>query len=112
MIEVCTQPTINQEPGGDFQLCFWVLDVFNYDTPFRAMIAEAACALGRDPCTHVELPAYLEDEDFVEGTLVLETTSLRIYFEHARSYLSFSHYSKAALEDVLHGLAPLLHVKP
>jgi hypothetical protein len=110
MIEVCTQPTINQEPGGDFQLCLWVLDVFNYATPFRDMIAEAARALERDPDVHLQLPAYREDEDFIEGTLALETTSVRLYFEHARSYLSMAHSRRAVLDEILQRLAPLIHV--
>lgn len=111
MIDVCSPPTIEQEPGGGYQLCFWVLDVFNYDTPFRQMVAEVACALGRDPREHIHLPARLEDEDFIEGTLVLEATSIRIYFEHARSYLSMSHASRDVLKDILKQLAPLIQLK-
>lgn len=110
MIEVCSQPTIDQEPGGDFQLCLWVLDVFNYDTPFRDMIAEVARALGRDPFKDLQLPAYIADEDFIEGALALETTSIRVYFEHARSYLSMSHPSRSVLADILERLRPQIHV--
>ena len=111
MIEVCSMPTIDQDPGGDFQLCFWVLDAFNDETPFRGMIAEAAFALGRDPREHLQLPAYQEDEDFIEGALVLETTSIKVYFEHARSYLSLSNGDKLVLEEVLKRLTPVLLVK-
>ncbi len=110
MINVCTQPTIEREPGGDFQVCFWVLDVFNYSTPFREMIADAVRALGRDPCEHVELPSYLEDEDFIEGAIILETARVRIYFEHARSYLSMAHPSASVLEEILEVLAPLIRI--
>ena len=106
MINVCTQPTIEREPGGDFQVCFWVLDVFNYSTPFREMIADAVRALGRDPCEHVELPSYLEDEDFIEGAIILEKARVRIYFEHARSYLSMAHPSSSVLEETWRCLRP------
>lgn len=111
MIEVCAPPTIDQEPGGDFQLCFWVLDVFNYDTPFRTMLAEAAQVLGCDQANGLQLPAYLEGEDFIEGTLDFRSTELRVYFEHARSYLSITHPSRRLLEDVLRELRPLVCVR-
>lgn len=110
MIEVCSMPTIDQDPGGDFQLCFWVLDAFNYETPFRDMIAEVARALGRDPQKDLQLPVCIEDEDFIEGALVLEATSVRVYFEHARSYLSMSHPSRSVLADILERLRPQIHV--
>ncbi|MBA4046329.1 MAG: hypothetical protein C0471_18215 [Erythrobacter sp.] len=110
MISVCSPPTIDQDPGGDFQLCLWVLDVFNYDTPFREMSAEVARALGRDPHKDLQLPAYIADEDFVEGALVLEATSISVYFEHARSYLSMSHPSRSVLADILERLSPHIHV--
>jgi hypothetical protein len=111
MIEVCTPPTIDQEPGGDFQLCFWVLDVFNYGTPFRTMLAEAADALGCHPASGLHLPAYMEGEDFIEGTLDFGSTTLRVYFEHSRSYLSITHSSKRLLEDVLRQVMPLVRVR-
>lgn len=111
MIEICSMPKIEQDPGGDFQLCFWVLDVFNYDTPFREMVDEVAYALGRDPRKDLQLPAYTADEDFIEGALVLETTNIRVYFEHARSYLSLSHSDKSVLERVLGRVTPMVRVR-
>jgi len=111
MIEVSTPPTIDQEPGGDFQLCFWVLDVFNYDTPFRDMLAETTQTLGRDPNADLHLPCYSEGEDFIDGTLDLGSTELRVYFEHARSYLSITHTSKKILSNVLQQLQPRVRVR-
>lgn len=111
MIEVCSLPVIDQEPGGDYQLCFWVLEVFNYNTPFRDMLAEATVALGADPDRDLDLPAYCEDEDFIEGSLALGTDVLRVYFEHARSYLSISHPNKHVMAGVLEKVRPSIRLR-
>lgn len=111
MIEVCSPPVIDQEPGGDYTLCFWVLDVFNYSTPFRSMIAELALTLALNPDEDLRLPAYSKDEDFIEGSLVLGSNTLRVYFEHARSYLSLSHPRKQVLADILDRLSPQIRLR-
>lgn len=101
MIEVCSPPAIEPEPGSGYQLCFWVLDPFNFDTPFRAMLDEIVTALGLDPDKHLSLPAFAEGEDFVEGTMLFQEASLTVYFEHARSYLSIASRDRAVLADIL-----------
>lgn len=111
MIEVCSLPVIDQEPGGDYQLCFWVLEVFNYNTPFRDMLVEATVALGADPGRDLDLPDYCEDEDFIEGSLALGTDVLRVYFEHARSYLSISHPNKHVMAGVLERVRPCIRLR-
>jgi hypothetical protein len=100
MIEVREHPEIEPHPSDGWQLMFWVLDAFNYATPFRAMLAEIAHALGRDPQNDLRLPAFEASEDFVEGSLAFGTKSLGIYYEYSLSYLSLTHDDEAILREV------------
>lgn len=100
MIEVREQPEIQLDPRSGWQLIFWVLDAFNYATPFRRMLAEIAHALGQDPETDLRLPAFETGEDFVEGSLSFGNAFLGIYYEHSLSYLSLTHEEEAILREV------------
>lgn len=110
MIEVCSPPAIEPEQGSGYQLCFWVLDPFNFDTPFRGMLDEIVIALGLDRDKHLSLPAFAQGEDFVEGTMLFQDASLTVYFEHARSYLSIASRDRAVLADILQRLSPKISV--
>lgn len=75
------------------------------------MIAELALTLALNPDEDLRLPAYSKDEDFIEGSLVLGSNTLRVYFEHARSYLSLSHPRKQVLADILDRLSPQIRLR-
>jgi hypothetical protein len=106
MIEVRSPLEIKAEPNGGWDLMFWVLDAFNYATPFRTMLAEIAQALGQDAQSDLQLPAYEEDEDFIEGTLQFGAVSLQVYYEHSLSYLSLASDSEAVLRDAARRIQP------
>ncbi|WP_353465018.1 hypothetical protein [Sphingomonas faeni] len=100
MIEVRAPLEIKVDPQGGWELAFWVLDSFNYATPFRAMLIEIAEALAQHPIRSVSLPDYIVDEDFVEGTLLFNGSSLRVYYEHALSYLTLANDDRGVLTIV------------
>jgi hypothetical protein len=75
-------------------------EAFNYTTPFRKALNDMAEALSRGNASSIELPGYEADEDFVEGTLEFGGEVLRVYYEHALSYLSLSTDSYEILCDV------------
>jgi len=58
VIEVRSPLEIRADQHGGWQLTFWVLDAFNDATPFRAMLADIAIALGQDAKTVLRLPSY------------------------------------------------------
>jgi hypothetical protein len=91
---------IEPDPHGGWQLMLYVGDVFDYTTPFRALLSDIAKALGQDPQNDLELPPYEGWEDFVEGTLRFGSTSLRIYYEHSLSYLALMTNSQDTLQIV------------
>lgn len=102
MIQIRAPMEITAGPQGGWQLVFWVLDAFNYTTPFRAMLADIADALGQDPRKDLQLPAYEADEDFVEGTLQFGAVLLRVYYEHSLSYLTLASDIEAPVRDAAH----------
>jgi len=106
MIEVGAPLKIKADPKGGWELVFWVLDSFNYTTPFRAMLVEIAEALGQHPIRSLSLPVYVADEDFVEGTLVFDGASLRVYYEHALSYLTLANFDRGVLTTVAQRVQP------
>jgi hypothetical protein len=105
MIEVRSPLKIEVDPEGGWQLIFWTLDAFNYSTPFRAMLAEIAAALGQSNCD-ISLPDPSDDEDFVAGNLRFGEASFRVYYEHALSYLSLSNSDKSILDAVADQVRP------
>lgn len=110
MIEVRSPLQIEAAPNGGWQLTFWVLDAFNYDTPFRAMLRKIADALGRSPDTDLLLPVAETGEDFVEGTLQIEGGELGVYFEHSLSYLMLTSDDVAALREAMECVRPHLRI--
>lgn len=97
MIKVRAPLEIKADAQGDWVIVFWVMDSFDYTTPFRAMLVEIAEALGQNPDTCLSLPAYSAEEDFVEGFLLFNEGSLHIYYEHALSYLTLAHVDREIL---------------
>jgi hypothetical protein len=106
MIEVRSPLEMRADPKDGWQLTFWILDAFNYTTPFRTILADIAEALGQDPQTDLHLPAYEAYEDFIEGTLQFGTAPLRIYYEHSLSYLSLMCDSEAVLRNAAERIQP------
>ncbi|MES3098829.1 hypothetical protein [Sphingomonas faeni] len=106
MIKVRAPLQIKADSQGGWELVFWVLDSFNYTTPFRAMLVEIAEALAQHPLRSVSLPNYIVDEDFVEGTLLFDGSSLRIYYEHALSYLTLANDDRGLLTMVAQRVQP------
>lgn len=106
MIEVRTPLEIKPDPQDGWQLIFWVLDSFNYATPFRAMLVEIAETLGVDASGGLSLPDYVADEDFVEGTLMFHDASLRVYYEHSLSYLTLATDDRKLLTTAAERIQP------
>jgi hypothetical protein len=100
MIEVHSQPVIEPDPSGGWQLMFWIGRAFDYTTPFRKALDDMTKVLSRKQRCSIELPEYEANEDFAEGTLQLGDQVLRIYYEHSLSYLSLSTSSREFLGDV------------
>ena len=100
MIEVRLPLEIQIDSQGGWQLMFFVLDAFNYSTPFRGMLANIADALGQDPKSDIQLPVYKSGEDFVDGVLRFGEAPLRVYDEHALSYLTLTSDDERILRDV------------
>ena len=110
MIEVRAPLEIKADPQGGWELTFWVLDNFNYTTPFRAMLGEISEALGQDPNSALSLPAYIAEEDFVEGALLFNEASLRVYYEHALSYLTLANADHEVLTAAVERIQPRITV--
>ena len=106
MIEVRAPLEIKADPQGGWQLIFWVLDAFNFTTPFRAMLADVAEALGQDPRNDLQLPAYEAGEDFVDGTLEFGTEQLRVYYEYSLSYFTLMSDNEATLREAAKRIQP------
>ncbi|VWX54757.1 conserved hypothetical protein [Novosphingobium sp. 9U] len=97
MIEVRAPLEIRADGEAGWELVFWVLDSFNYTTPFRAILAEIAEALGQQPIHSLSLSDNTTDEDFMEGTLKFDGGPLRVYYEHALSYLTLGSVDRELL---------------
>lgn len=106
MIEVGSPLELKACPEGGWELLFWILDAFNFTTPFRAMLAEIADTLGQDPQNDLRLPAYEAGEDFVEGTLQFGAERLRVYYEYSLSYLVLKSDNEAALRQAADRIQP------
>jgi hypothetical protein len=69
MIEVRSQPVIEPDPRGGWQLIFWMGEAFDYTTPFRTTLNDMTKALSRKNLCSMQIPEYEADKDFVEGRL-------------------------------------------
>ena len=112
MIEVRSPLEIRADQHGGWQLTFWVLDAFNDATPFRAMLADIAIALGQDAKTVLRLPSYQTGENFVEGSLKFGGVRLRTYYEHSLSYLALMNDNESALRDAAARIQPYVAIIP
>lgn len=82
-----------------FHLCLQFEAAGDFNFPFRPLLHFIAEHLKRETgCAELNLPEYLEYEDFVVGGLKLPNRSIGIYFEHSLSYASFSSHSRKDLE--------------
>ncbi|MBL0914156.1 MAG: hypothetical protein IBJ13_01130 [Sphingopyxis sp.] len=110
MIEIREQPEIRSDPSGGWQIIFWVLNAFDYTTPFRAILSEIAQALGQDPQNDLRLPPFEAGEDFIEGILQFGTATLSIYYEHSLSYLSLTNDDENVLREVADRVQQHIHI--
>jgi hypothetical protein len=99
MIDLCSPFKIEPDPQRGWQLILWARDVFDYTTPFRALLGDIAEALGQDRQNDLQLPPCEIGEHFVEGTLRFGNAVLRIYYEHSLGYLALMDDTEAVLRD-------------
>jgi hypothetical protein len=100
MIKVRSQPAIEPDPRGGWQLIFWMGEAFDYTTAFRSALSNMTEVLNREVPSSTKLPDHEDHEDFVEGLLHFGGEVLRIYHEHSLSYLSLSTNNDDTLRDV------------
>jgi hypothetical protein len=100
MIKVRSQPVIEPDPKGGWQLIFWMGEAFDYTTAFRSALSDMTEVLSREVPSSIQLPDCEDHEDFVEGMLHFGGEVLRVYYEHSLSYLSLSTNSVDTLRDV------------
>jgi len=82
-----------------FHLCLLFEAAGDFNFPFRPLLHFIAEHLKKKTgSAELNLPEYLEYEDFVSGELKLPDRSIGIYFEHSLSYASFSSNSQEDLE--------------
>lgn len=112
MIELRAPLEIQAGADGGWELVFWVLDAFDDTTPFRAMLAEIALALGQDAQTDLHLPGHEPNEDFITGTLRFGEVALRVYYEHSLSYLSLMSEDEAVLREAARRIEPHVAIVP
>ncbi len=111
MITVCANPVVELDRHGKYHLVLWAGDAFDSATPFRAMLADIGRLLERKAPTRIDLPAYEEGEDFVEGTLRFGDVTFRACFEHSLSYLELMSDREESLQDLAGYLAPHIEVE-
>jgi len=69
------------EKHHGWEIILWLGEPFDYSIPFRATLDRIVEILGGPDSADVALPAYDENEDFVEGTLRIGARHLGIYYE-------------------------------
>lgn len=110
MLKVHSPPLIVPDAQRGWQMVFWLGKAFDYDTPFRAALGEMVESLQATETVRLELPLYTPDEDFVEGSLVVGTVTLKTYYEYSLGYLALMSADKEALEAVTTKVLPLVRV--
>jgi hypothetical protein len=82
--------------GQNFDACF------DFNFPFRPLLEFVAECLRQEGVTvDLDLPDYIEFEDFVEGYLRVDGRPVEVYFEHSLSYLSLGSDSQQDLIMVM-----------
>jgi hypothetical protein len=110
MIDVRCRPAIEPNARGGWNIVLWAGEPFDYSTSFRKMLASIAEVLSQDAPTSIELPAYEDYEDFVEGTLQFGDETIRTYYEHSLSYLVLMSDSANTLRKIADRLASLTQI--
>jgi hypothetical protein len=100
MITINSQPIIEPDPNGGWQLILLIGETADYTTPFRSLLSDIIEMLNREVQSSLELPDYEKYEDFVEGRLVFGRKVLRVYYEHSLSYVALSSDDDETLRDV------------
>lgn len=111
MIRLCSRPVIELDPHGGYHLVLWTGNAFDFATPFRAMLGDIGRLLEEKAPTLIELPAYEEGEDFVEGTLRFGNETFRTSFEHSLSFLELTSDKEEVLQELAGYLAPHIAIE-
>jgi hypothetical protein len=90
-------------------MVFCLGEAFDYDTPFRKALDEIVDIL-QPSAAKLELPPYAPDEDFVEGSLVVGSLTLEIYYEYSLGYLALMSTDREALQSVAAKVLPFVSV--
>lgn len=104
MITVRLPLVVQPAHHGTWQVAFWLGEPFDAAIPFRSVLGEIARVLG--PTAFLDLPPFVEAEDFIDGRLVADGMELDVYFEHALGYLALSSSHHAPLVDLITRLRP------
>jgi hypothetical protein len=88
----------NDESELRFKVFHYCNRLFDFNFPFRPLIEFIAeCLRGKGIKVELTLPQYIELEDFVTGSLIIEGREIAVYFEHSLSYVSFASNSQEDL---------------
>jgi hypothetical protein len=108
MIKLHAKLAIEPHCKGGWELVLWTGDAFDRSTPFRKMLADIADVLNREAPTSIRLPRYHASEDGIEGMLQFGDEPIRIYYEHALSYLALMSNNGSALHKIAECLQPVV----
>jgi len=76
--------------------------LFDFNFPFRPLIDFLAeCVRQTGVPVDVTLPDYGEFEDFVDGSMNIDGSEIRIYFEYSLSFISFEAKTPDGLSRLL-----------
>jgi hypothetical protein len=109
-IPIRTLPVPEPDGRAGWNLVLWADEPFDYSTPFREMLAGIAGVLSQDAAASIELPAYEDYEDFVEGTFQFGDETIHTYYEHSLSYLVLMSDRADTLRQIADRLAPLIQI--
>ena len=101
MFEVSSPVKIVVDQNGEFTFVMSTGRQFDYSTPYRNILKDISSILECKAAVKLNLPPYEHGEDFVEGHMSIGQSTVKIYFEHALSYLSFSSDKRNCLEYIL-----------
>lgn len=88
----------HEESEFRFNVFHYCNRLFDFNFPFRPLIEFVAeCLRGNGVKVEPTLPQYIELEDFVTGSLIMEGREIAVYFEHSLSYVSFASNSQEDL---------------
>ena len=110
MLKVNSQPVIEPDPQHGWQMVFWLGNAFDHHTPFRDALNQMVTILQSSGTIRLALPPYTPDEDFVEGSLVIDEVTLQTYYEYSLGYLALMSRDREPLEAVTAALLPFVHV--